>query len=404
MENNKGYILNKKGAWLLKVVIAIDSFKGSLSSMEAGNAVKEGILKVCDAEVIVKPLADGGEGTVDALLSGMGGKRITIDVSGPLGDNVACSYGILRDGRTAVMEMAQAAGIKLIPRKMLNPLYTSTYGVGQMIRDAIERGCRDFIIGIGGSSTNDGGIGMLQALGFRFLDSEGVPVGPEGRDLERIAGLDMEGVMPELDECSFRVACDVNNPLYGLNGAAYIYGPQKGATPEIVKMLDRGLRVYSDTVKKITGKDTARIPGTGAAGGMGYAFLTFLNARLESGIEIILKETKLEEDIKDADFVITGEGRLDFQTAMGKAPTGVAALAKKHGKRVIAFAGGITEDAGKCNEEGIDAFFGILRLPMTVEEAMKYETARANLVSAAEQVFRLIKAVTVNHPPQCLTG
>lgn len=362
--------------------------------MEAGNAVREGILKICEAEVIVRPLADGGEGTVEALLSGMGGSKITIDVTGPLGRKVTCSYGILSDGRTAVMEMAEAAGIKLIPKELLNPLNTSTYGVGQMIRDAIERGCRDFIIGIGGSSTNDGGIGMLQALGFRFLDSDGIPVGPEGRELSRIAGLDMDGVLPELNRCSFRIACDVNNPLYGPLGAAHVYGSQKGASPEIIAILDRGLKLYSDTVKRITGSDTAAIPGTGAAGGLGYAFLTFLNARLESGISIILKELNLEEDIKDADFVITGEGKLDLQTAMGKAPIGVAGLAKKHGRRVIAFAGGTTEDAGKCNEEGIDAYFGILRLPMTVEEAMGYETARANLMSAAEQVFRLINAVT----------
>ena len=377
----------------MKVVIAIDSFKGSLSSMEAGMAVREGILKACDAEVIVRPLADGGEGTVEALLSGMGGEKITIHVTGPLGTTVPCSYGILKNGKTAVMEMAEAAGLKLVPKEQLNPLNTSTYGVGEMIKDAIGRGCRDFIIGIGGSSTNDGGIGMLEALGFMFYDTEGKPVGPVGRELARITGLNTDGALPELKECRFRIACDVNNPLYGPLGAAHIFGPQKGATPEIVETLDEGLRIYSDTVARVTGKTTASLPGAGAAGGLGYAFVTFLNAELESGISIILKEIGLEEDIKDADYVITGEGKLDVQTAMGKAPIGVARLAKKHGRTVIAFAGGTTEDADQCNEEGIDAYFGILRLPMSVEEAMEYDTARANMVSAAYQVFRLITAV-----------
>ncbi len=377
----------------MKVVIAIDSFKGSLSSMEAGMAAREGILKVCDAKVIVRPLADGGEGTVEALLSGMGGEKISIDVTGPLGNRVSCSYGILENGNTAVMEMAEAAGLKLVPKEQRNPMNTTTYGVGEMIKDAISRGCRDFIIGIGGSSTNDGGIGMLEALGYVFYDSEGRPVGSEGRELVRIAGLSMDGALPELKECRFRIACDVNSPLYGPLGAAHVFGPQKGATPEIVESLDQGLRSYSDTVARITGKATAAIPGTGAAGGLGYAFVTFLNGELESGISIILKEIKLEDDIKDADYVITGEGKLDFQTAMGKAPIGVARLAKKHGKKVIAFAGGTAEDAEQCNEEGIDAYFSILRLPMSVEDAMEYPTARANMVSAAYQVFRLINSV-----------
>lgn len=377
----------------MKIVIAIDSFKGSLSSMEAGMAAREGILKACDADVIVKPLADGGEGTVEALLSGMGGKRITIDVTGPLGNRVTGSYGILENGNTAVLEMAEAAGLKLVPKEQRNPMNTTTYGVGEMIRDAIGRGCRDFIIGIGGSSTNDGGIGMLEALGYVFYDSEGRPVGPEGRELARIAGLNTAGALPELKECRFRIACDVNNPLYGPLGAAHVFGPQKGATPEIVEALDQGLQNYADIIARLMGKATAAIPGTGAAGGLGFAFVTFLNAELESGISIILKEIKLEDDIMDADYVITGEGKLDFQTAMGKAPIGVARLAKKYGRKVIAFAGGTTEDADQCNEEGIDAYFGIMRLPMSVEEAMEYPTARANMVSAAYQVFRLIHSV-----------
>jgi len=361
--------------------------------MEAGNSIKEGILSVCDAEVIVKPLADGGEGTVDSLLAGMDGREVDMEAVGPLGRKVSCKYGILADNITAILEMAAVAGIKLIPTEALNPLNTTTYGVGEMIKDAISRGCRNFIIGIGGSATNDGGIGMLQALGFEFYDSDGKPVGPEGRELCNIASLSLKGALKELSDCSFKIACDVNNPLCGPNGATNVFGPQKGATPEIIKTLDSGLYNFSEIVKKTLGKDTASVPGTGAAGGLGYAFLTFLNATLESGISIILKEIGLEDDIKDADFVITGEGKLDFQTAMGKAPIGVAKLAKKHGKKVIAFAGGTTKDAVKCNEEGVDAYFGIIQLPMTVEEAMEYDTARTNLISAASQVFRLIKAV-----------
>lgn len=377
----------------MKVVIAIDSLKGSLSSMEAGLAIKEGILSVCDAQVIVKPLADGGEGTVEALLAGMGGEEVNIEVTGPIGQKIQCTYGILKDNNTAIIEMAAAAGIKLVSKEDLNPLNTTTYGVGEVIKDAIKRGCRNFIIGIGGSATNDGGIGMLHALGYRFLDTFGKSVGIEGRALGRISSIDTEGALKELEECHFRIACDVTNPLWGFNGASYIYGPQKGATPETVEVLDSGLKNFSEVVKKCLGSDKAAIPGTGAAGGLGYGFVTFLNATLESGISIVLKEIKLEEDILDADFVITGEGRLDLQTAMGKAPIGVAKLAKKHGKIVIAFAGGTTKDAVMCNQEGIDAFFSILQLPITVEDAMMYETAKMNLIATTTQVFRLIQSI-----------
>jgi glycerate kinase len=377
----------------MKVVVAIDSLKGSLSSMEAGTSIKEGILSVCDAQVIVKPLADGGEGTVDALLAGMGGREIMLEVTGPLGKKLTSSYGILNDNRTAVIEMAAAAGIKLVLREDLNPLNTTTFGVGEMIKDAINRGCRNFIIGIGGSATNDGGLGMLQALGYQFFDENGKLVGPEGRELSKIAGFSTVLSLKELEDCTFKIACDVTNPLYGPRGASHIFGPQKGATPEIVEILDEGLKNFAEVVKKVLGQDTASYPGTGAAGGLGFAFLTFLKGTLESGISIILDEIGLEDDIIDADYVITGEGKLDFQTSMGKAPVGVAKLAKKYGKKVIAFAGGTTKDAVKCNEEGIDAYFSILQLPMTVEEAMEYDTARMNLSSGAAQVFRLIKAV-----------
>ena len=248
----------------MKVVIAIDSFKGSLSSIEAGMAIKEGILKACDAEIVVKPLADGGEGTVDALFYGTDGSEVKIDVSGPLGEKVTCTYGILKGGKTAIIEMAQAAGIKLVPKHKLNPLYTTTYGVGEMIKDAIDRGCRNFIIGIGGSATNDGGIGMLKALGYEFYDAEGLPVNPIGNDLSKIASLKTDNAHDKLSECSFRIACDVNSPLYGPTGAAYVSDRKRGYS-QIVEALDAGLRNYSEVVKKTTGKDTSSIAGAGAA-------------------------------------------------------------------------------------------------------------------------------------------
>ncbi len=376
----------------MKVVIAIDSLKGSLSSMDAGNAIKQGILRVCDAQVIVKPLADGGEGTVDALLSGMEGRKVERIVTGPLGEKISASYGILFENNTGILEMAAAAGINLVPKDLLNPLNTTTYGVGEMISDAIQRGCRNFIIGIGGSATNDCGIGMLQALGFKFTDKDGNSVGIFGKDILEITGINEEGVLPELKECRFKIACDVTNPLFGEQGATHIFGPQKGATPDMVTMLDNGFIKFSELIKHTVSKDYASIPGAGAAGGLGYAFLTFLNATLESGIQIILNQIKLENDIHDADFVITGEGRLDFQTSMGKAPVGVARLAKKHGKKVIAFAGGTTMDAEKCNDV-IDAYFSILQLPMPLNEAMNPQTTTENLSSTASQVFRLISTL-----------
>lgn len=377
----------------MKVVIAIDSLKGSLSSIEAGQAIKEGILKVCDAKVVVKPLADGGEGTVESLIMGMSGISQTVTVTGPLGEQVECVYGILPQSNTAIIEMAGAAGITLVPDKIRNPLKTTTYGVGEVIKEAIKKGCRNFIIGIGGSATNDGGVGMLQALGFEFYDKDMQPVGFGGKVLSKIQYIKTDHKLSELDECSFKIACDVNNPLYGKDGAAYVYGPQKGANAEIVEELDLGLINYAEVVKKELGIDIAQISGTGAAGGLGYAFLAFLNVKLESGIKIILDEIKLEEEIIDADYVITGEGKLDFQTAMGKAPIGVAKLAKKYGKKVIAFSGCITEDAIKCNDEGIDAYFSIVNTIISLSDAMDKQVARKNMIETTTQVFRLIKAI-----------
>lgn len=377
----------------MKTVIAIDSLKGSLTSMEAGKAIKNAILTIYpDSEVIIKPLADGGEGTVEALVSGLNGITKKTIVTGPLFEKREAIYGQLTNSQTAIIEMSAAAGITLIPHSKLNPLHTTTYGVGEIIGDAIKDGCKNFIIGIGGSATNDCGIGMLAALGYRFLDVAGAPVIPNGAGVSKIAVIDDSQVLPELKSCQFKIACDVNNPLCGPNGASAVYGPQKGADEKMAASLDKALYQFSELVKQTYQKDNREIPGTGAAGGLGYAFLTFLDGVLESGIDIILKETALEEEVKDADFVITGEGRLDFQTAMGKAPIGVAKLAKKHGAIVLAFAGCTTQDAEECNSKGIDAYFDIVNTAMTLEEAMNPINAASNMTTVVKQVFRLIKA------------
>ena len=375
----------------MNVVIAIDSLKGSLSSLEAGRAIESGIhLAVPSAKVQIRPLADGGEGTVEALTLGMGGTLHTVTVTGPLGEPVACTYGILPESRTAIIEMAGAAGITLVPEEKRNPLYTTTYGVGEVICDAIANGCRHFIVGIGGSATNDGGVGMLQALGFEMLTQDGnaIPLGAAG--LSSLARITDTNVIPELKDCTFRIACDVTNPLCGPNGCSAIFGPQKGAPPDRIAQMDLWLAHYASLTANQYPHADAAAPGTGAAGGLGFAFLAYMNAVLESGIKIVLEETGLEEVIQSADLVVTGEGRLDGQTVMGKAPIGVAALAKKYGKPVIAFSGSVTEDATACNRHGIDAYFPILRGVQTLKEAMNSDNARKNMTAAAEQVFRLI--------------
>lgn len=375
----------------MKVVIAIDSLKGSLSSMEAGMAIKDGILAAKpDAEVIVKPLADGGEGTTDALIEGMNGERIDLTVTGPMHTPVDAYYGYLKDTNTAVMEMASAAGITLVPDSEKNPLLATSYGVGEMINDAIQRGCRNFIIGIGGSVTNDGGIGMLKALGVRFLDENDEDAGEGGQALAKVARIDVSGMNPLLKECHIQVACDVNNPLCGENGSTYVYGPQKGVTEDMKKTLDEAMAHFARVTSETLENDYLNTPGAGAAGGLGYAFLAYTGAALTPGIELILDAVGLEEELSSADVVVTGEGRLDFQTAMGKAPVGVARLAKKYNAKVIAFAGSVTKEATACNKEGIDAFFPILRGVCTLAEAMDPVAARNNMAATVEQVFRLL--------------
>ncbi|WP_029324254.1 glycerate kinase family protein [Butyrivibrio sp. AE3004] len=376
----------------MRIVTAIDSFKGSMTSIEAGNAVAEGVKRVFPkAEVEVRPLADGGEGTVDALIDGMNGIRELVTVTGPFGKPVECVYGIIRETMTAVIEMSGAAGITLASRSELNPLEATTYGVGEVIRDAIGKGCRRFIVGIGGSATNDGGVGMLQALGYGFLDKDGRQIERGAKGLKNLESITDEYVLPALKECEFMVACDVTNPLCGSEGCSAVYGPQKGATPSMIPDMDKWLGFYATLAKEKYPKADAKYPGTGAAGGMGFAFLTFTDAVLAPGINIVIEETRLDDYIKVADIVVTGEGMLDFQTAMGKAPIGVAKLAKKYSKTVIAFAGGVTPDATACNENGIDAFFPIVRGVATLDEAMSTDNAKRNLADTTEQVMRLVK-------------
>ncbi len=376
----------------MKVTVAIDSLKGSLTSMEAGYAISEGITRVFpDAEVCVRPLADGGEGTVEALVKGMDGIYKKVKVSGPLGDKVEATYGIIEETKTAIIEMSQAAGITLVPEEKRNPLYTTTYGVGEMIIDAIQNGCRRFIVGIGGSATNDGGVGMLQALGYQFTNALGEEIADGARGLKELKNISDGNVIPELAECEFKIACDVTNPLCGERGSSVVYGPQKGATPEMIEEMDEWLFEYAALACEKFPKANPAFPGTGAAGGLGFAFLTFTNAVLESGVKIVLEETSLSDYIKDADYVITGEGRLDAQTVMGKAPIGVAKLAKEYNKPVLAFSGVVTKDAVACNENGIDAFFPILRSVVSKEEAKEAKIAIENMSDTVEQVFRVIK-------------
>ncbi|HFH8858097.1 TPA: glycerate kinase [Streptococcus agalactiae] len=375
----------------MKVVVAIDSLKGSLSSLEAGNAIKESINEVISgADVEVHPLADGGEGTVEALTLGMGGTIETIPVKGPLGEKVHASYGIIPQRQLAIIEMAAAAGITLIATEERNPLHTTTYGVGEMIKDAISKGCRHFIIGIGGSATNDGGAGMLQALGYALLDKDNQEISLGAQGLADLKSISTDKVIEELKECDFKIACDVTNPLCSAQGCSSIFGPQKGADEDMITKMDTWLSNYATLATSVSEKADATIEGTGAAGGLGFAFLAFTNATLEPGIDIILSEINIEKAISEADLVVTGEGRLDGQTVMGKAPIGVAKLAKKYGKKVVAFSGSVTEDAILCNQHGIDAFFPIVRRLISLDEAMSKEVAYKNMKETATQVFRLI--------------
>ena len=382
-----------------KVLIAIDSFKGSMSSLEAGYAAKEGIRQAEKTmrkpedqplEITVKPVADGGEGTMAALIAGLGGEVIQTEVTGPLGKKVNAKYGIVQEEKLAVLEMAEAAGITLVDKEELNPAKATTYGVGEMILDAVKRGCRQFIVGIGGSATTDGGVGMLQALGFEFLDQNGTEIQPGIQDLDKIAEIRKEKVPEELNACHFKVACDVKNPLLGPNGAVYVYGSQKGVQEREKADFDSKMEHYAVRTAEFAGFDARMSEGAGAAGGLGFAFLSYLDAELQSGITIVLDTLNFKEAMAGADLVLTGEGRLDKQTAMGKVPVGIAKLAKQQGCKVLAFAGGVTKEAVLCNQEGIDAFFPIVRGACSLDEAMKKENAERNMRDSVEQVFRLL--------------
>lgn len=379
----------------MKVFIAMDSFKGSVSSVEGSKAISLGIRDVFpEAEIVTLPLADGGEGTVEALIEATNGRWITKEVTGPLNDKVDAAYGILGDGKTAVIEVAAACGLPLVPADQRNPFLTTSFGVGEIILDAIEQGCRHFVIGLGGSSTNDAGVGMLQALGFRFLDSQSEEVGFGGQALKKIITIDKSRVNPILKDCSFEIACDVQNPLHGPTGAAYIFAPQKGAhSKEMVQELDEGLRHFAHVALEELDIDIQNVVGAGAAGGLGAAFAGFLQGQMKSGVELVLHLARMEERLQGVDIVITGEGKMDAQTAMGKAPLGVAQLAKRLGIPVIALAGGITDDPSPLNKAGITSCFSIVNQPMSLEEAMDKQVAFNNLRLTANQLFRLIEAV-----------
>ena len=376
----------------MHVVVAIDSFKGSLSSVEAARAVAKGVTAAMpNASVQICPLADGGEGTLDALLSATDGIRETVSVRGPLGTPVDACYGYLPETRTAVIEMAQAAGLTLLQESERDPMRTTTFGVGELILHAIEaHDCRRFLVGLGGSATNDGGVGMLTALGYSFLDANGAPIPPGAAGLEVLARIDPSGALPTLKDCQFTLACDVTNVLCGKNGCSAVFAPQKGATSEQIPLMDAWLADYAKQTHALLGVNHSNQAGAGAAGGLGFAFLAFLRAEMRAGIETVIEVTNLEQELQRADLVITGEGRLDGQTGMGKAPVGIAKAAKKHGKTVIALAGSVTNDACVCNALGIDAFFPILPAPCSLCDAMEPQKAAENLKRTAEQVLRLI--------------
>lgn len=377
----------------MKIVAAIDSFKGSLTSAEAGNAAAEGIKRVFpEAEIVIMPLADGGEGTVKALVSGLGGQLRSVNVSDPLGRRISAEYGIL-PGNTAVIETAAASGLTLLTEDERDPMHTTTYGTGELILDAIDNGCRSFIIGIGGSATNDGGVGCLQALGFGMLDTHDRQVGYGAGGVSQLAQITTDNVIPELKSCRFHVACDVNNPLCGENGCSAVFARQKGADDETIREMDGYLRRYAALSRVLIPEADPDTAGAGAAGGLGFALMYFLHAKPEPGADLIIRETNLEEAVRAADIVITGEGCLDSQTAMGKAPVGAARLAKKYRKPVIAFCGSVRDVAELCNGYGIDAYFPVLRSICTLEEAMDRNNAYKNLADTAEQVFRTISAV-----------
>lgn len=372
----------------LKVLVAPDSFKGSISALEAAEAVERGILRAAvQAEVLKVPMADGGEGTVEAMVAATGGEIRKTEATGPMGDRISAFYGILGGGETGVVEMAAASGLPLVPAEKRNPLAATSFGTGELIKKAVEDGCKRLVVGIGGSATNDGGMGMLQALGVRFLDGGGADLGFGGGELERIHTIDIAHLHPGIKNVEILTAVDVKNPLCGPEGASHVFGPQKGAGPEMVERLDRGLENYARRIKEFLGKDIKDVPGVGAAGGMGAGLLAFLGAALRPGIDIVTEVAGLEDKIRRCDLVITGEGNTDYQTAYGKVPAGISAMAAKYGKPVVCLSGGLGKGTEALYEKGITALFSIADRPMSLEEAMK--NAGSLLESAAENLIRL---------------
>ena len=369
----------------MKIVIAPDSYKESLSAAEVALAIEAGFREVFpDACFCRMPVADGGEGTVDAMVAATGGCRVAARVTGPLGAPVEAFYGLTGDGATAIIEMAAASGLALVPPGLRNPLLTTSFGTGELIRAALDAGARHLIIGIGGSATNDGGAGMLQALGVALVDGAGRALGPGGGGLGELAQIRLDGLDPRLAACRIEVACDVDNPLTGERGASVVFGPQKGATPAMVQRLDANLAHFAAVLQQALGGAVADVPGAGAAGGMGAALLGVLGARLRPGIEIVTTALGLEVAVADADLVIVGEGRLDAQSLHGKAPLGVARIARRHGKPVIAIAGSLGDDVAALRAHGIDAFFSVVRRPCSLEDALA--GAADNLHAAARNI------------------
>ncbi|MFA5576096.1 MAG: glycerate kinase [Tissierellaceae bacterium] len=374
------------------ILLAPDSFKESMTAKEACQAMERGIKKANkDISCIHVPMADGGEGTMESLVDATGGKIYRERVMGPLGDEVEASYGILGDGETGVVEMASASGLHLLPVHKRNPMITSTYGTGQLIRACLDRGIKRLLIGIGGSATNDGGLGAIQALGGSFVDSSGNELGHGGGELGRLHTIDLKGLDRRLQDIELEVACDVNNPLCGITGASHVFGPQKGANPEMIEVLDRNLKHYGNIIKEQVGKDVLNVPGSGAAGGLGAGLLAFLNGRLTRGIDMVIKYSGLEDKLALADMVWTGEGSIDFQTQYGKTPMGVAQLAKKYHKPVIGLAGKIGDKAEILYDMGIDSLFSIGRDILSLEEALK--EGPGNLEKLSENIVRLMNIV-----------
>ena len=368
---------------LKKIVVASDSFKGSLTSLDVAQNVEKAIREVyplCD--VLKVNVADGGEGTMEALLQTLGGVRVSLVVKDPLGREIEATYVILNDGITAVVEMSAASGLPLLKSDERNPLKTSTYGTGQLICDALDRGCRKILVGIGGSATNDAGMGVLQALGFRFLDAQGNQLQPVGENLQLVSSIDSTGRHPDLDKTEFVVACDVKAPLYGRNGAAYVFAPQKGADQKMVEMLDAGLRHFSEVSSAMAGYDCSQMQGTGAAGGLGYAFRQYLDARLERGIEMVLDAIGFDDIISGADLVITGEGRVDSQTLTGKTPFGVAQHAHRQRIPVVVIGGSVEIDVLQVREAGFNDVIQVTPLDMPLSVAMRPEVAAENVYNA----------------------